>query len=293
MRFSLAVKFNAVFLSVFAVGFIASSLFTDHLLQKSAREESLSNARILMEAAAATSVYTAEQIVPLLSNRLKFEFLPQSIPAFAATEHLHQMFKSFPNYAYKEATLNPTNPRDLATDWEAQIVNQLRGQPELKEVVGERHDSLSGPSLFVAQPIQITDPACLACHTTPQTAPKTVVDRYGPLNGFGWKLDEIIGARLVSVPLAVPLERANRLLHTYMLSMLGIFAFLFCALNLMVHLFVTRRVRQMSDLADRVSLGDVDVPEMDTRGTDELTRLAQSFARMRTSLVSAIKMLEE
>lgn len=293
MKFSLAVKFNAVFLGVFAVGFIASSLFTNELLQKSAREESLGNARILMEAAAATSVYTSEQIVPLLSNRLKFEFLPQSIPAFAATEHLHQMFKSYPNYAYKEATLNPTNPRDLATDWEAQIVNQLRGQPELKEVVGERHDSLAGPSLFVAQPIQITDPACLACHTTPQIAPKTVVDRYGPLNGFGWKLNEIIGARLVSVPLTVPLERANRLLQTYMLSMLGIFAFLFCALNVMVHLFVTRRVCQMSDLADRVSLGDADVPEMDTRGNDELSRLAQSFERMRTSLVSAIKMLEE
>jgi protein-histidine pros-kinase len=61
----------------------------------------------------------------------------------------------------------------------------------------------------------------------------------------------------------------------------------------MVHLFVTRRLGEMSNLADRVSLGETDVPDMDTRGNDELTRLAQSFARMRTSLVSAMKMLEE
>ncbi|KAB0486907.1 protein-histidine pros-kinase [Pseudomonas reinekei] len=292
MKFSLAVKFNIVFLAVFAVGFAASSLFTYRLLQQSAREESLDNARMLMGAASAASIYTSAQIAPLLENRLRFEFLPQSIPAFASTEHLRELLKSYPDYSYKEATLNPTNPRDKATDWEATIVNQLRGKPDLKELVGERNDG-DGPSLFVAQPIQITDPACLACHTTPALAPKTVVDRYGPDNGFGWKLNEIIGARLVSVPLTVPLERANLLLRTYMLSLLGIFAFLFCALNLMVYLFVTRRLCQMSNLADRVSLGESDVPQMDTRGRDELTRLAQSFERMRTSLVSAMKMLEE
>lgn len=292
MKLSLAVKFNVVFLIICLVGFIASSLFANYLLQQSARDESLDRARMLMGAAAATSVYTAEQIVPLLQNRLKFEFLPQSIPSFAATEQLHQLLKSYPDYLYKEATLNPTNPRDRATGWETNVVNQLRSKPETKELIGERADD-GRASLFVAQPIQITDPACLACHTSPETTPKTVVDRYGPLNGFGWKLNEIIGARLVSVPLDVPLQRARELLHTYMLSMLGIFAFLFCALNIMVHLFVTRRLRQMSALADRVSLGESAVPEMDVSGNDELARMGQSFVRMRTSLVSAMNMLEE
>jgi len=292
MKLSLAVKFNVVFLIVFVVGFIASSLFANYLLHKSARDESLDKARMLMGAAAATSVYTSDQIVPLLENRLKFEFLPQSIPSFAATEQLQQLLKSYPDFQYKEATLNPTNPRDRATGWETNVVNQLRGTPQTRELIGERDDE-NGPSLFVAQPIQITDPACLACHTSPQTTPKTVVDRYGPLNGYGWKLNEIIGARLVSVPLSVALQRANELLHTFMLSMLGIFVFLFCALNIMVHLFVTRRLKQMSSLADRVSLGEDHVPEIDVSGRDELARMAQSFVRMRTSLVSAMNMLEE
>jgi protein-histidine pros-kinase len=292
MKLSLAVKFNVVFLIVFIVGFVASSLFANALLQQSARDESLDKARMLMGAAAATSVYTSDQIVPLLENRLKFGFLPQSIPSFAATEQLQQLLKSYPDFLYKEATLNPTNPRDRATGWEANVVNQLRGKPETKELIGERTDD-NGPSLFVAQPIQITDPACLACHTSPETTPKSVVDRYGPLNGFGWKLNEIIGARLVSVPLAVPLQRASDMLHTFMIAMLGIFVFLFCALNVMVYLFVTRRLKHMSALADRVSLGEDDVPELDVRGHDELARMGQSFVRMRTSLVSAMHMLED
>ena len=65
------------------------------------------------------------------------------------------------------------------------------------------------------------------------------------------------------------------------------------ALNVAVHLFVTRRLRQMSALADRVSLGETDVPPIDVSGNDELARLGQSFGRMRTSLASAMKMLEE
>jgi protein-histidine pros-kinase len=93
--------------------------------------------------------------------------------------------------------------------------------------------------------------------------------------------------------MALPLQRASMMLHSYMLSLLGIFVFLFCALNLMVHLFVTRRLRQMSALADRVSLGDFDAGELDIKGHDELAGMARSFGRMRTSLASAMKMLEE
>ncbi|NWD04699.1 c-type heme family protein [Pseudomonas gingeri] len=292
MKLSLAVKFNVVFLAVFVVGFIATSVFTNNLLQQSARKETLETARLLMGSATAASTYTAEQIVPLLENRLKFQFLPQSVPDFAAITHLQSLLKSYPDYSYKEATLNPTNKRDQASAWETELVNKLRSEPQTDELVGERADA-KGPSLYIARPIQIKDGACLACHSTPEAAPKTMVDLYGPVNGFGWKLNDIIGAQVVTVPLALPFQRANMMLHSYMLSMLVIFAVLFAALNLMVHLFVTRRLRQMSALADRVSLGDTDVPEIDVSGNDELARLGQSFGRMRTSLVSAMKMLEE
>lgn len=292
MKLSLAAKFNAVFLAVFVVGFVATSLVTNYLLQQSAREETLATARLLMNSSSAASAYTAKQIVPLLESRLKFEFVPQSVPNFAATEHLQQMLKDYPEYAYKAAMLNPTNLRDRAVSWEAALVKQLADQPNREELVGER-TSPTGPSLYVARPIVIRDAACLQCHSTPEAAPQTMLDIYGRVNGFGWKLNEVLGARVVSVPMALPLKHASTMLRTYMLSMLVIFVVLFLALNVMVHLFVTRRVRQMSALADRVSLGETDVEEIDVGGGDELSRLALSFGRMRTSLASAMKMLED
>jgi HAMP domain-containing protein len=292
MKMSLAAKFNVVFLTIFGIGFIAASAVTHYLLQKNAREETLQNARVLLHAAAAARSYTSTQVLPLLETRLKYEFLPQSVPSYAATEHLNHLLKSYPDFSYKEATLNPTNLRDRAADWEADLVNTLRAKPALTELVGQRNTA-TGPALYVARPLQIKSEDCLRCHSVPDAAPKTMLDIYGRNNGFGWKHMEIIGAQVVSVPMDVPLQRASVMLRTYMLSMLGIFVFLLIALNVMVHLFVTRRITQMSKLADQVSLGEFNADQFDVKGNDELSALARSFGRMRTSLASAMKMLEE
>lgn len=291
-KFSLAAKFNLVFLAVAVVGFAASSVVTNALLVSNAREETLQNARLLMQASSAAGKYTSAHIVPLLDNRMKFEFLPEAVPTFAAIEHLNELLKSYPNYSYKQATLNPTNPRNRANDWEAPLVHRLRASPSTPELVGERNTP-GGPALYIARPITITNAACLACHSTPDAAPRTMIDIYGATNGFGWKLNETVGAQVVSVPMTVPLQRANTLLRTYMWSLLGIFAFLFVALNVTVHLFVTRRISKLSRIADEVSLGRFDAAAFDIRDGDELAQLAQSFDRMRTSLASAMKMLDE
>jgi HAMP domain-containing protein len=292
MQLSIAAKFNIVFLTVFGVGFGAACGVTNYLLRENARAETLQSARVLMQSAMAARGYTSTHIVPLLETRLKYEFLPQSIPSFAATEQLGALLKQYPDFSYKEATLNPTNLRDRAADWEADLVHTLRARPALTELVGQRNTAI-GPALYVARPLLMKDAACLRCHSVPDNAPKTMLDIYGRNNGFGWKHMEIIGAQVVSVPMDVPLRRASAMLRTYMLSMLVIFVVLLVALNVMVHYFVTRRIAAMAALADQVSLGHFNDDEFDVRGSDELSALAQSFARMRASLASAMKMLEE
>jgi protein-histidine pros-kinase len=292
MKMSIATKFNLVFVSIFAVGFIAAGVVADRLLKQSAREETLQNARLLLEAAKSVRGYTAGQIAPLLKNQMKFEFHPQSVPSYSAVETLNTVLKSYPDFAYKEATLNPTNPRDKASDWEVDVVQKLRNTAGMKEFVGER-DTATGRSLFIARPLTIKDPVCLGCHTTAGDAPKTMVDIYGPNNGFGWQLNETVGAQVISVPMAVPLQRANDIFKTFMLSLFGVFVAVFIALNVMVHMFVTRRIKRLASVADEVSMGKFEAAEFDPAGSDEISGLARSFDRMRTSLASALKMLDE
>jgi protein-histidine pros-kinase len=223
---------------------------------------------------------------------MKYEFLPQTVPAYAATEQFNELRKKHPDYSYKEATLNPTNPRNRAVDWETDLVNQFRNNAEHTEIIGER-DTPTGRLLYVARPIQIRDGACLACHSTVDAAPKTLIDRYGPANGFGWKLNEVIGAQVVSVPTDVPEQRARTAFRTFMLSIAGIFVFVGVVLNGMLLSMVIMPVSRLAKLADQVSMGNTEVPEFHVRSRDEIRTLADSFNRMKKSVVQAMKMLEE
>jgi protein-histidine pros-kinase len=283
-------KFNVIFLLIFLAGLAASAYVSRNLLLQNAQEEIVQHARLTMEKAIAVRTYTNEQIKPLLETQMLYAFLPQSVPAYSATEVLNQLAKAFPDYSYKEATLNPTNPRDRAVDWEADIVGRFRAAADQKELIGER-DTPLGRTLYIARPLRITNPACLVCHDTIERAPKTLIDKYGQANGFGWKLNEVVGAQVVSVPMSVPLARAEKTFHVFMVSLVGIFVAIGVVLNLMLWAMVIRPVTKLSKLADRISLGEVGAPEFKAGGRDEIGRLSESITRMRRSLEQAMNML--
>ena len=284
-------KFNLIFILVMALGVAVSGFIGRNLLQTQAQQEVLAIGRLLIEQATAVRGYTSGQITKLLETQMKYEFLPQSVPSYSATEVLATLHKKYPDYAYKEATLNPTNPRDRATGWEVDIVNSFRNNSELKELVGQR-DTPTGRSLYISRPLRITNPACLQCHSSVDAAPKTMVDKYGPANGFGWQLNEVVGAQVVSVPMTLPLQRADENFRLFVGSLVAVFVVVGLVLNLMIWLVVVRPVTQLAGLADRVSQGELDAPDFIVKGKDEIAALAESFARMKASVVQAMKMLE-
>jgi len=287
----LIVKFNLVLFLVFVIAFLTVGYVSRRLLQRNAKEEILENARIMMEAALAVRSYTNNQVKPLLETQIKYSFLPQSVPAYSANEYFNQLRKKFPDYSYKEATLNPTNPVNRATDWEADIVRYFRQSSEQTELVGER-DTPNGRSLYIARPMKIKDAKCLYCHDTPESAPRTMIERYGSNNGFGWKLNDILTAQIVSAPMQLPIQRAKTAFAGFMVSLAAVFVVIFAAVNAMLIFLVTRPANRLSKIANEVSLGNLEVADFQMSGKDEIAALSESFSRMRKSLVEAIKMLE-
>jgi protein-histidine pros-kinase len=287
----LIVKFNLVLSLVFAIAFVLAGLFTHALLQRNAKAEIEENARIMIEGARAVRTYTSTQINPLLKTQMTYAFLPQSVAAYSANEYFKQLRKKYPEYSYKEATLNPTNPGDRATDWEADIVRNFVQYPERTEMVDER-DTPTGRALYIAMPLKIVNPACLECHDTPDRAPRTVIEQYGSSNGFGWKVNDIVAAQIITAPMQLPIKRANNAFTAFMLSLAAIFVVLIAAINALLFFLVIRPVNRLSNIAGEVSLGNLEVPDFEASGKDEIATLAESFGRMRKSLVQAIKMLE-
>jgi HAMP domain-containing protein len=289
----LLVKFSAIFALVFGIGVAIIGGLTYRMLEDGAHAQVLAQARLMMQAMISVRKYTTAQLLPLLKNEADRTqtFLPQTVPGYAATENFGYLRAQFPDYSYKEATLNPTNPRDRAVDWEADIVMAFRNDSKLSELAGER-DSATGRSLYLAKPMRATPP-CLECHSTPDAAPKAMLARYGSSNGFGWKEGEVIAAQVISLPLSVPLEIARAEFRTLLIYLAIVFLGSLAVLNAVLYFTIAKPAARLSDMANRISLGELEVPELPVKGGDEIADLAGAFNRMRRSLVTAMKMLGE
>jgi HAMP domain-containing protein len=171
------------------------------------------------------------------------------------------------------------------------MIDMFRNAPARTELVYDR-DTPFGPTLNLARPILVGDEACLICHGTPARAPAVLTKEYGTGNGFGWKLNETIGAQIVSLPMSVPLKLARDAYATFSVTLVATFAIVFTIMNLLLHYLVLVPVTRLSAIADAVSLGEQDVETYVKPGKDEISSLSVSFNRMRESLKHAMEMIE-
>lgn len=287
---TLLLRINLALGSAFVVAALVLAYTCSRLLENNARQELLREAGLMMDSAVATFGYTSEEIVPLLKASMQSTFLPQSVPFYATTQNFLKLHAQHPEYAFKEATLNPTNPRDRATDWEADIIQQFRNSARAQEIIGER-DTPLGRSLYLARPIRVSAD-CLTCHGSPGAAPATMRARYGTDNGFGWQPDEVVGARVISVPLAAAETDAHRALRGIVAAIAVVFSLLLLLANGLVYGLAVRPMRRISDIADALSRGESPPESFPTEGASEITALGRAFERMRISIEKTLKLLE-
>lgn len=283
-------RFNLALIAVFAAGFGASVLITYRVVLHNAKEEVLRNAGLMMETALAVRSYTVDEIKPHLDPMLDKEFLPQSVPAYSAVETFGRLQKKYPDFSYREATLNPTNPRDKSLDWETALIQGFRNSDQ-KEIIGERVTA-TGPSLYLARPIRITNPACLACHSTPDAAPLSLRMKYGTSNGFGWQHNEVVGAQIITIPTGLAEKNSLRAFGSFAAVLGGLFLVLFAVINVMLTRMVVRPIEHIARLSDDISKGNLKIPEFEESGALEIRHLQVSFNRMRRSIEKAIKLMQ-
>ncbi len=292
-RFKLSEKLNLILLIIILIVVGINGLVLSQVLQNNAEREVTSKAALLIETMGAVRDYTSNQVNPELAPRLETEdqFLPQTVPGYSAREVFENLRKNeqYNDFFYKEATLNPTNLRDKADKFESTVVEQFRQKSNLKELSGFR--SFAGGDIFyVARPIAVSKQSCLRCHSTPEAAPKSQLTTYGRDNGFGWKLNEIVGAKIVSVPSSKVLADARRL----QLLVIGILAVGFLIaliiLNLFLRFSIIKPIMAMAQWSKQVSTGNMHA-EFEHTAKDEVGILANSVNRLKVSLEMAMNML--
>lgn len=288
----LRTKFNLVMGLAFLIGLGLAAMLSQWIVQKNARDEVLQNARIMMDGAFAVRSYTIREISPLFADQGDGRFHPHTVPSFAAQTNFRALREKYPEFTYKEAALNPTNPTDRASDWEADIIHAFRNNTARLELVSER-ETPTGRVMVLALPITIKDAACLTCHSVPGVAPPAMTAIYGSANGFGWQMGETVGAQLVTVPMSLPLKKAQDAFIVFMGALAVVFFVIIAILNVLLHYVVIKPVAAISRMATQVSMGQMDVPDYERKGSDEIAMLSASFNRMRRSLENALNMLND
>lgn len=291
----IGIKVTIALIIVFAIGMLISGITLSNVLDNKAQNEVNSKAMALMEMNNSIRNYTNERVQPLLISKVEEQerFIPESIPAFSVRETFEYFRNNpeFDHFLYKDATLNPTNLRDKADEFETKLVNKFIENPKKKSDSGFRE--MSGITrYYTARPFSITNESCLQCHSTPDKAPKSLLTTYGSKNGFGWKLNEVLGIQIVYVPA----ERIFNHARNSFILIMGIVAMIFAAVVLVMNLLLKRtvldRVRKISRVAEEVSTGNINA-SFGRQNKDEIGDLAEAFNRMRYSLEIAMNMLNK
>jgi hypothetical protein len=146
---NLLVRINLALALAFALAALAVGWARSSMLQANAQRE----AGLMMDSALSMRAYTSEEIVALLTAPVSQEFLPQSVPAYAVTQNFLKLREHHPEYAYREATLNRTNLRDRAGDWETALVQQFRNDAHMGQIIGERDTPVGTSHDAARQPL--------------------------------------------------------------------------------------------------------------------------------------------
>ena len=290
----LGLKLNILLAIILLFLTVSTGLILSRVLNNYAEQMIVDKASMLIETMNSVRHYTDTQINPELSPRLETEelFIPQTVPAYSAREvfeHLRTQ-EQYNQFFYKEATLNPTNVRDKADQFETKIIKSFQNNPE-EQKQGFR--SIPGGEIFyIARPSKIEKESCLRCHSDPKIAPASLIASYGSSNGFGWKLGETIGAQIISVP-SSQVFNAARQLRQMVISKIAIFLLLASVLlNLFLKFAITEPLKKMSYSSRQLSMGDMNM-EFEQKTNDEIGILAASLNRLKVSLKMAMEMLEK
>ena len=285
-------KFNTLLIIAFLLGIILSGFTLSNMLYQRAQHEITIQAELLMQTMNSLRFYTQDHVNPLLKPKLATaeEFIPEVIPTFSVREVSRYLSRNpeYENFFYKDATLNPTNPKDQADEFETKLVEEFKLHKK-QELTGFR-DTDNGTLYYTARPFIIEEKRCLECHSTPDIAPKSLVATYGE-RGFGWKLNDIVAAQMVYVPSEEVFTNARNSSLKVMSVVISIFIAVVLLINFLLKKVVIVRVRNIANTANAISMGDMN-SNFQEDSKDEIGLLAISFERMKASLLIAMDLLD-
>ena len=233
-RMSTKAKFRigAALISILVCTLAAGAAYM--ILKDFATDQIYKETEIFIGTADSTRRYVKDVLRPVVAGLLPYDgFVPHAMSTtFVGREIMSRLGERFPDFSYKRAAHNPTNPINLADALELEKIRWFSENPDRKEWHGL---ILKGQSSYYARFYAIrAEGECLRCHGDPKDAPQQMKDIYGTQGGFGYTIGEVVAADAVYIPVDVTFFRVketawNVFLFTAVIlfALLGLFYLLF------------------------------------------------------------------
>lgn len=291
----LGTKLNLILISILISAIAICGVLLSRILEHKIEREVADKAFLIIETMNSVRNYTSSQVKPELASRLATEanFIPETVPAYSAREVFEGLRKQpkYEDFLYKEATLNPTNPRDKADSFETIMTQKFRQDLQLQEQTGFRTYG-KNKFYYIARPLKIGKASCLECHDTVERAPANLINTYGTEHGFGWKLNEIVASQVVSVPASQVYAAARQLKFTVLGIVGSIFVTAIFLINLFLNKSIIKPIKQIAAKSNEISTGDLEI-QFTHNSKDEIGSLTKSLNRMVQSLKMAFEMIDD
>jgi methyl-accepting chemotaxis protein len=212
---------------------------------------------------------------------------------------------------FKTASTKPRNPDNMATKVESEIIELLderhnKGEPAIWE--GTR--LINGREYFITAAGEVNKASCMRCHSTPDKAPRDMLERYPPEydKGYNHLLNRVESAEIVSIPvssIAAEVTRLRFIIIGVAAVILGL-ALLAMRLGLKT---IFEPVARATNLAELIATGDIHqasqtIEECNTiqktlalsrrkRRCDEAGTLLRSFSTMTGNLDSLVGQVQQ
>jgi two-component sensor histidine kinase len=210
-------RFLIIFGSLLIISGTVIIILVNYSMRRNALEEAEERAKIILNRNLATHTFFSNQLKPnvfRLTDPLvsKDYFDPSWMSSTYAVREIDKYFQSLDGteYYYKESAINARSPENEADEYEASFLKKINTDPDFSYQTSVR--TIDGTAYFtVLRRGEVLEEGCLRCHSTPENAPKGLVEIYGPERSFNRNVGEVISAISIRVPISVPYENAKQL----------------------------------------------------------------------------------
>jgi hypothetical protein len=285
---------------VFLMAAVIIVIIVNYGMRQQALIEAQAKARIILDRNLATHTYFSQIMKPSIFAwsepfRSKEYFDHTWMSSTYAIREIEKYFKSLnpSGYSFKDAAIDARSPENEADEYERAFIEKLNADKRLEsESIVRRIDGK--PYLVVSRKGEVMEASCLRCHSTPQNAPKGMIDHYGPERSFNRKAGDTASAVSLRIPLSEAYAAANIFSLKLSAILIGILICIFTIQYWFYRCFLLKPLNVIRDKAKEIAthedhLGE-QIPQPFGR---ELTELTASFNEMSAKLRHDRDYLEE